>query len=218
MEEWGSDVLSSLGSDNPIEMRNPLIQDHLDSWREQRIQGITDTTRDRVTSILRDAVEEGVGIDEMKRRLRGYFEEAADYRAERIARTEVVSSSNAANLAAYQISGLVDKKEWLAVQDSSTRETHSDMDGQRRDIKEEFVSPSGARAQGPGLFGDPAEDINCRCTVRPIVNEAASPVGEERAAEWKSYTGKLEKWDKRVTSKMARVFGLWLGDAISAID
>jgi HK97 family phage portal protein len=217
IQAWGARVLRELGSAVSFDVRNPLIADYLDAWKEQRVVGITDTTRAEVTDVLMQAVKEGVGIDEMTRRLRGYFEDAASYRAERIARTEVVSSSNAANLAAYQLSGLVDAKEWLAVQDAQTRETHAAMDGQRRGLNEEFVSPSGARTQGPGLFGVGAEDINCRCTVRPVLNDAASPQGEARAAEWRAYVESLGGWEKSVTEAAARTFGGWLGDAISAL-
>lgn len=217
MMGWGSSVLDGLGAAVSFDLRNPLVKDYLDAWQEQRIVGITDVTRADVTRILQAGVAEGLGIDDLRRKLRGYFEEAADYRAERIARTEVVSSSNAANLAAYQISGLVDGKEWLAVQDDATRETHSEMDGQRRGITEEFVSTSGARAQGPGLFGIGSEDINCRCTVRPVIADLASPAGEERAAEWKRYVASLDKGEKAIKSAAGSVFASWLGDAVQAL-
>lgn len=217
MQAWGARVLEKLGSAVAFDLRNPLVADYLDAWQEQRVVGITQATREDVTATLQDAVREGVGIDEMKRRLRGYFEEAANYRAERIARTEVVSSSNAANLAAYQISGLVDEKEWLAVQDGQTRETHASMDGQRQPIDGEFVSPSGATAQGPGLFGIGAEDINCRCTVRPIIADVASPAGEERALEWRAYVDSLAEWEGNVRDAAAATFAGWLADAVQAL-
>lgn len=217
LTRWGEKVLASLGSEARFDLRNPLVKDYLDAWREQRIVGITEFTRDEVTFLLRDAVAEGVGIDEMKRRLRGFFEEGAAYRAERIARTEVVSSSNAANLAAYQISGVVDAKEWLSVQDDRTRESHADLDGQRRSIAEEFEAPNGAHTQGPGLFGIPGEDINCRCTVRPVLNDLASPVGEQRASEWRAYDAALAPFEKEVRGATESVFGLWLGDAVRAL-
>lgn len=215
--KWGTKVLAELGSEARFDLRNPLVKDYLDSWQEQRIVGITEVTREELTRVMQDAVAEGVGIDEMRRRMRGYFESAADYRAERIARTEVVGSSNAANLAAYQISGVVDGKEWLAVQDTQTRETHADLDGQSVGIEDEFVSSSGARTQGPGLFGIGSEDINCRCTVRPVIKGLASPQGEARATEWRAYDVSLAEWQGDLRDGAAKAFGLWAGDAISAL-
>jgi len=217
IDVWGTSVLQDLGSSAAFDLRNPLVKDYLDAWQEQRIVGITDTTRADVTRTIQQAVAEGEGIDEIKRRVRGYFDEASNYRAECIARTEVVSSANAANLAAYQISGLVDAKEWLAVQDDSTRDTHRAMDGQRVTISDEFQSPSGKRCQGPGLFGTAEEDINCRCVVRPVLNDNASPEGEQRAIEWRAFDAALAGPQKDIQGDAATVFGEWLGDALKAI-
>lgn len=217
IQAWGSKQLAELGSNLAFDIRNPLVTDYLDAWQEERIVGITDVTRADVTKALQDAVAEGVGIDEMRRRIRGYFDAAADCRAERIARTEVVSSSNAANLAAYQISGLVDAKEWLAVQDGQTRDTHKALDGQQTDITGEFASTSGARAQGPGLFGTAEEDINCRCTLRPVIKDLASPVGEERALEWRKYDAGLLPYQADIQASAASAFAAWSGDAMKAL-
>lgn len=217
IERWGQKVLDKLGAEVTFDLRNPIVDDFLHAWREQKIVGITDTARDRVTSTLRDAVAEGLGIDEIKRRLREEFEDMTRGKAEVIARTEVVGSSNAANLAAYQMSGLVDAKEWLAVQDTSTRETHAALDGQQTSVRGEFVSESGATTQGPGLFGIPGEDINCRCTVRPVLKDAVSPVGEERALEWRGYVDALKPFEDDVREATAEVFGLWLGDVVQAL-
>lgn len=217
IDAWGQKVLNQLGAEVTFDLRNPIVAEYLDAWREQKIAGITQTARDRVTSILQDGVDEGLGIDALKRRLREEFEDMARSKAEVIARTEVVGSSNAANLAAYQMSGLVDGKEWLAVQDDATRETHSDLDGQQTSIKGEFVSSSGAHTQGPGLFGIAAEDINCRCTVRPVLKDAVSPTGEARALEWRGYVAALAPFESDVRDATAQVFGLWLGDVVEAL-
>lgn len=217
IEKWGEGVLDKLGADVTFEIRNPLVDLYLDAWREQKLVGITRTARDAVTATLQNAAAEGLGIEAAKRALREKFEDMSVSQARMIARTEVVGASNAANLAAYQISGLVDGKEWLAVQDDSTRESHSDMDGQVRGISEEFKSPSGATTQGPGLFGVAGEDINCRCAVRPKLNDLASPSGEERAIEWRAYDKSLRPWENEIEDAASKVYGEWLGDAIRAL-
>lgn len=57
-------------------------------------------------------------------------------------------------------------KQWDSTLDDLTRETHQELDGQIVGIDEDFVIPStGARASAPSMFGDPAEDCNCRCCV-----------------------------------------------------
>lgn len=205
--EWGAKVLAELGSEASFDMRNPLVADYLDGFRDVKLVGINDTTASTIRDVIARANEEGQGIDEVRRRIGAVFDDAKGYRAERIARTESVGSANAANVAAYQISGLVDAKEWLAVPDDRTRETHADMDGQKVGINDLFTSPSGRTTQGPGMFGVPEEDINCRCTARPIVErKAAGDV--DRVAQWR-------RFDADVRSGEARIFGAF-ADAFEA--
>ena len=217
LEEWGSKALADLGSEARFDMKNPLVTDFIDAWREQQLVGVTRTTRDQVTALLQDMRDAGAGIDDMKRSLRETFEGWTSTKAETVARTEVVGASNAANLAAYQISGLVDAKEWLAVQDGQTRETHAELDGTQVGIDEDFTSSSGATASGPGLFGDPGEDINCRCTLRPVIDTKAAPTAEERAALWRAFDQSLIPWERQTTADVAKVLGKWLGDCVAAL-
>ncbi len=69
------------------------------------ITGINDTTRDGIREIIRQAIADGVTPLEAARRVRewsGWDE----YRAEMIARTELVSAYNAAALGAYDDLGV----------------------------------------------------------------------------------------------------------------
>lgn len=56
-------------------------------------------------------------------------------------------------------------KQWDATLDGRTRPHHKALDGQIREVDEDFETPDGLKAQGPGMFGKPAEDCNCRCAV-----------------------------------------------------
>lgn len=53
---------------------------------------------------------------------------------------------------------------WDAVLDGRTRDSHRRLHGQIREVDEPF-SIDGKKAMHPGKFGDPAEDINCRCVI-----------------------------------------------------
>lgn len=55
-------------------------------------------------------------------------------------------------------------KQWDAALDDRTRETHRMLDGQIRELNEPF-EVGGKKADAPGMFGDPAEDCNCRCAL-----------------------------------------------------
>lgn len=55
-------------------------------------------------------------------------------------------------------------KQWDATLDGRTRDTHRQLDGQIRELDEPF-EVYGMEAMFPSDFGDPAEDINCRCAL-----------------------------------------------------
>ena len=55
-------------------------------------------------------------------------------------------------------------KQWDATLDGNTRDSHRVLDGQIRETDEPFEI-SGKKAMYPGMFGDPAEDCNCRCVA-----------------------------------------------------
>ena len=87
--------------------------------------------------------------------------------AMRIARTEghriaMQSAMDAQRVAKSK--GADIKKQWDATLDDRTRDTHRLLDGQIREVDEMF-EVSGRKVEAPGMFGDPSEDCNCRCTV-----------------------------------------------------
>lgn len=216
IEEWGNGQLRALGVETSFDMRNPLVTDYLDGFRDVKLVGIDDTTASTIRDVVLRANEEGQGIDEISRRIGAVFDDAKGYRAERIARTEVVGSANAANVAAWQLSGLVDEKEWLSVPDDQTRETHAAMDGQKVKINDAFTSPSGATSQGPGMFGIAEEDINCRCTARPIVNYGKA-ADVDRVALWKAWDAALAGGEQRIAAAFASAFEAQRRDVLDAL-
>lgn len=55
-------------------------------------------------------------------------------------------------------------KQWDSTLDGATRDTHRQLDGQIRELDEDF-EVDGKKASAPGFFGRPEEDINCRCAL-----------------------------------------------------
>lgn len=85
--------------------------------------------------------------------------------AMRIVRTEGHRIQQAARYQAQQRAKAVGAdivKVWNAVLDGRTRDSHRKLHGQVREIEEPFEI-YGKKAMRPGDFGDPSEDINCRC-------------------------------------------------------
>lgn len=55
-------------------------------------------------------------------------------------------------------------KQWDSTLDNKTRPHHRMLDGQIKEIEEDF-EVDGLKAQAPGHFGKPKEDCNCRCCL-----------------------------------------------------
>lgn len=132
----------------------------------QAIRGVTDYTRQLVRAVLVEANSEGLDIFQTAKFLQDHWLDVSFYRAERIARTEVITASNLGTMQGAESSGLSLKKVWIATADSRTRDTHRELDGTKVGLNEMFLVAGNAPASYPGDPELPAsERINCRCTV-----------------------------------------------------
>lgn len=83
----------------------------------------------------------------------------------RIIDTEAHRDYNTGVYDAAKGSGANVRKMWNTMLDDKVRETHRYLEGIEIGIDDLFYSESGASALYPGGFGDPTEDIGCRCFV-----------------------------------------------------
>jgi SPP1 gp7 family putative phage head morphogenesis protein len=141
-----------------------------------RAEGINDTTQDALRNKISSSLAEGISAGEGRWQLSSRILDATDdvyddmdrNRANMIARTETCASVNYGQVETYRADG-VEKKEWLATQDDRTREDHIDADGQVVPIDEDF-DIGGDKMSAPGLGNEPGENINCRCTILPVIS------------------------------------------------
>lgn len=154
-------------------MQDPHVLDWLNAKQLKLVREVTDYTMEQLNDVvvdgIRDALAEGFTQGETIRaigeRIDDIYQLANENRAGLIARTEIVSASNAGALEGMKQAG-VEGKEWLDSNDDRVRESHQGMDGQRVPIDQDFQSPLGAHLNAPGDPSAPAEEvINCRCTV-----------------------------------------------------
>lgn len=114
----------------------------------------------------------------------------------RIARTEghrVVEESNYDSLKHAEEEGVIAKKMWVASIDSSTRDSHADLDGEKVGIDEPFSN--GLMYPGEAS-GEPEEIINCRCTTVTVfegMEPSARRIGGEMT-EYKTY----REWESKL--------------------
>lgn len=95
------------------------------------------------------------------------YGEADIYRSKLIARTEGHRVQNEAKMTSLRKAkslGADIVKQWDSTLDGDTRPEHRKLDGQVREIEENF-EVNGLSAMCPGAFGSPAQDCNCRCTM-----------------------------------------------------
>lgn len=123
--------------------------------------------------------------------------------AMRIARTEGhriqnKAISNAQHHAKDRGADIV--KIWSAALDSKTRDTHRLLDGQVRELDEPFEI-YGMEAMEPGGFGEPSEDINCRCRCD---SRARWLLGEEET----KYIGDTDKMSDEDLEPIAGKLGI----------
>ena len=133
-----------------------------------KVSQIQDTTLEQLRRALMDGVDQGEGIRDLAKRVESLYAETIEpWRAVMIARTEVVSASNAASVSVARSTGVHMNKVWLSTRDDRTRDTHREVDGQEVGIDEPFnVSGWGMMWPGDSSMAAPAgEIVNCRCTV-----------------------------------------------------
>ena len=114
---------------------------------------INTTTMDAIRKALAEGFAEGESIQQLTKRIEGYFTENAKVRAEMISRTEVISASNEGALHRYQLEG-IDKSEFYPSPDAC-------------DVCLEI-------AQDPIYITKDASGVipvhpNCRCVWLPVI-------------------------------------------------
>jgi len=147
------------------------------------ITAITETTRNWLSLEIQRYIEEGLSIPNAAKELTKRFDFISRARATMIARTEIISASNAGSLAGAESTGLPVQKIWLTARDKSVRDSHIITDGQKRNLKENF-NVNGSPAMQPGDPKLPAgERVNCRCTIIYQVEGRDSPLTELQRPE-----------------------------------
>lgn len=170
----GKAAVEEIGVGIAFDVTNPRARRFLDRRLAEYLgQRVQETTLADLRRHLGAGLEAGETIDQLSARVADVFDMARDFRAERIARTEIISAANAGSLEGYRQAG-VKRKSWLAALDERTRETHvaAHQRYQANPIPvDQDFEVGGASGPAPGSINDPAESINCRCTLIAEVDE-----------------------------------------------
>jgi uncharacterized protein with gpF-like domain len=213
VKDFGQRAVWEINSD-AVFKPSRLVSQYL-TTNTQRLAGINRTTQKSIMRVLEQGVEAGRSVDELAGDLEDAFDRMSAGRAYSIARTTVTQASNFAATEGYRQVG-VGEKEWLTTAGGDARETHQEMDGQIRDIEEDFDSPAGGSAPYPGAFDDPSEDANCRCGVLPVVSEKGYRA-RDRVLRFKILERQRKTYDRSMRIAFGRSFEVQKRVAISAL-
>ena len=173
----GNDIVKSLytmtGKTMPLDLlfgERQIIEKEILKFARQ----INRTSEKQVQRLVRRGIEQGIPNREIAQSIRAAttFSSA---RALRIAQTETTKAINSATNEAYnqfeKIEGVTIMKEWIDSRDADVRELHAELGSQPPIPADEDFEIDGYSAPAPGSFGAAAMDINCRCTIAPVVIE-----------------------------------------------
>lgn len=132
----------------------------------EKLGGNNKELKKQVKSELQRGLVSALPYETMARSISDYGQADLN-RSMRIARTEghriqTEAKLDCMNNAKKKGADIV--KQWDSTLDGRTRPEHKQLDGQIREIDENF-EVDGYSAQGPGEFGNPYMDCNCRCCL-----------------------------------------------------
>lgn len=165
------------------DIANPEVQAFISKYSFKFADKIGATTKEGLRGLVGQAQVEGWSINKLRDELGGIYGGWDKTRAEMIARTETIRSSNAGAVMSYRQAG-IEYKQWYTARDT-------DVCAWCRDMHEKIVGVSeNYWAMGDTMtvdvpdaepismtftyedVGEPPLHPNCRCTILPVVEEA----------------------------------------------
>lgn len=147
IEQEGIRVLQQLQhlTDNELlsigfNVTNPNVRIFIENYAYSFASEVNNTTLSELRNSLTIGLTLGESMEEIRDRISQIFENATEYRAMMIARSETIRASNAAAEMSYVQSGVVEAKEWHTALDERTCSYCARLHGKIVDLKTNFVS------------------------------------------------------------------------------
>jgi len=175
IRQQGERAARLAGAKSKFDLASKAVQKFL----KERVFRFASEVNEETNKLLKNTLVEGVaageGVPALRKRVEEAFDGMEKYRAERIARSEVIRAANFASNEAYTQSDVVDKVQWLTAGDAC--QWCDPLDGKTIDLGGKFFK-KGDKIEGTegGVLDLSYESINypplhpnCRCTVVPII-------------------------------------------------
>ena len=138
---------------------NPKVANYIQDKSFKFATQVNQTTENALRDTLKEGYEAGEGIPQLTSRVAEVFDNREKWESERIARTETIEAHNQADIMAYEQSGVIAKKEWLAEPDAC--EICQALDSEQVLLAEDFST---------GDDSPPAHP-NCKCAILPVLED-----------------------------------------------
>ncbi len=177
VKDVGSESLLLVGSSG-FDIDDPNVVKFFETRGNRIATDINAETDKQLRKSLSEGINAGESIDDLTARIEDIYGAAAGYRAERIARSEMIKASGFAQDEAWQQSGVVEAKEWFTAKDERVCEFCGDMDGKIVELGDNYFDKGDVMSvAGKDLQLDywdidtPPLHASCRCTLLPVLKD-----------------------------------------------
>lgn len=139
-------------------------------------QSLLDTDREKIIDLIANGMKDGLSVPQIRTSIIKEFETYSKMQSERITRTEVIKTSNAAAVDAWEQSGVVEGKQWLTAPSDDYCE---DYNGKIVSLSQNFFDKGDTIKHGEQEIKLDYDDIpepplhpNCKCSVIPVLVDA----------------------------------------------
>ncbi|MEA3464289.1 MAG: phage minor head protein, partial [Patescibacteria group bacterium] len=157
--EAGMETIEFIGSEYEFNISGEIIS-WLDKKTEIFLRSVNKTTFKELKKQFEESLANNEDRRKLIRRIKKTYGNINKTRAGTIARTEVQGITQKGTFEGYK-QAMMPIKIWVAVMDSSTRDSHAYLDGEERPIDMPFSNG----LMYPGADGPASEVINCRCKI-----------------------------------------------------
>ncbi|TCW35306.1 HK97 family phage portal protein [Laceyella sacchari] len=164
-----------------LDQLNPEVLSFLDRYIPKFAQSMVETSITELTSLVAKAQEEGWAITKLRDEIRAKFNQYSEAKAEMIARSEIIRSSNAGAKATYKWAD-IRQIQWVDTDDKRTCPFCKALDGKIIGIEENFLDldqefeatdNDGKQVRMKASYepvGHPPLHPSCRCTIVPVID------------------------------------------------
>jgi HK97 family phage portal protein len=158
----GTEAIQQVNVDISFDLKHPRALEWISKNALKKATWMVETLKEEIRGILYDGIDQGLSINDMAGSISSFFDLQADYRAERIARTETIASYAQGSLEGYRQSGVVKMKRWLTAGDDRVDPECAENEDQGAiGLEDHFKNGGDAPPVHP----------NCRCSLVPVVQE-----------------------------------------------